>query len=342
MRFLLACFPLIACAHTCLVELPHELPVVLECTGKHRIQSNDSSGFSESRFAKKAPLEATELGLSWGDDSSLCDNFSLEAPKSTRILINGSQYSGRLDFRYGKKIINHVDIDLLVQNMLEKKAFQNFHLETLKALAITLRTDLASDQRILKASELSYEGSSLLYQYPKIAQAIVDTRHRVMTLDGQTFTTTYTLDSAGSNASFKDIFRQNAPSPKGTKLPASETKTWKKQFSKDQICQNLSINTLKNLSFYKDKASGKIYAVKIADEKGPRVLLIERFMELLGLESNDFDLNIHKTSFNFVGKGQGLGVGLCLKTAEKLAQSGASYQDILKACYPDINFGLLE
>lgn len=342
MRFLLVCFPLLASAHTCLVELPFELPIVLECTGKHRIQVNDSSGFSESRFAKKATLEAKEFGLCWGDDTTSLDSFSLEASQSSRILIDGSQYSGRLDFRFGKKIINHVDIDILVQNMLEKKAFQNFHLETLKALAVVLRTDLASDQRILKANELNYEGSSLLFQYPKIAKACVETSHRVMNYDGQTFTTTYTLDAGGVNASFKDIFRQNAISPKGTKLPVSDTRTWKKQFSKEQICQNLSISQLKNLSFYKDKPSGKIYAVKISDEKGPRVLLIERFMELLGLESNDFDLSVSKTSFSFSGKGQGLGVGLCLKTAEKMAQSGASYQDILKACYPDINFGLLQ
>jgi stage II sporulation protein D len=112
--------------------------------------------------------------------------------------------------------------------------------------------------------------------------------------------------------------------------------------TKQELCDQLKIKQLKHLFFYKDKNSSKLYAVKIEDENGSRAVLIQRFMELLDLKSNQFELTSTPTTFTFSGQGSGLGVGLCLKTAEALAEKGADYKKILETCYPSIKMALLD
>lgn len=340
MKSLLIFLPFSIFAQNCLLELDLKAPLTLECTGKYKIVHN--SDFLESRFPKKATLSVTNYGLSWGDEINPYNTFTLTPLAESRVLLNGHQYPGSFEFSCYHNVINHVDVNLVVQALMEHQELAHYSLDTLKALAVTLRTDLCFESKTLNAQALGYSGSSLLYQYPKVVQAVHETHNQVMTLDEALFPTSYCEDAAGTNASFSHIFRQQTPTPKGQTLPKTTTTTWTKVLTKQELCDQLKIKQLKHLFFYKDKNSSKLYAVKIEDENGSRAVLIQRFMELLDLKSNQFELTSTPTTFTFSGQGSGLGVGLCLKTAEALAEKGADYKKILETCYPSIKMVLLD
>jgi SpoIID/LytB domain protein len=324
------------------IELNDTYPLTLESSGKYRLIYNDSTNKFEARLSKKAKVEEKNFGLIWGDEINPYQDFTIVPIGDTRLLLNGIQYPGSLHFAYGKKIINHVDVDVIVHVMMQQKHLIHYNKETLKALAIAIRTDLCFDPRAIPQDELSYQGSAILYQYPQIFEAIKETSSEVMTFDNKLFPTTYCVDAGGKSATFGDIFRQNVQAPKGQALPFSSSKTWNKSFKKEEMEQKLNCQGLKNVSFYQDKNTSKVYAIKIEDQKGSRVVLIERFMELFELASNDFALESKNGVFKFSGTGEGLGVGLCLKTAENLAKKGLDAQAILKECYPHIGFQKLD
>lgn len=342
MKALILALPLALSAIDCKIELDVKCPLELECTGRHKIIYNHGEAKTESRFSKKATLEEKQYGLIWGDEINPLDHFTLIPHQGSRLLINGIEYKGAFEFSYSKKVINKVDVDLVVQSILEKGDFSHLNLEALKALACAIRTDICFEDKLFEASELDWDGPSMLFQYPKIAQAVVETKDIVMTLDERVFPTTFCKDSAGYVAGFNDIFRQNMPTPAGKTLPSSTSLEWKKQISKKEFSEKLKMNQLKNLSFYTDKKSSKVYAVKLEDSTGSKVLLVERFMQLVGLNSNDFKLESSKDHFIFTGKGEGLGVGLCLKTAQEMAEKGANFKDILSAHYPDIKITVFD
>lgn len=342
MKSLILLFPLACSALNCSIELDVTSPCILECTGKHSLSYDDDPYQFENRFAKRDAVLESPKGMIWGNDPKAHFSMLVTPLKNSRILLNGTEYPGALEFRLNKKVINYVDVNLVVQSILESPEFLGYSLETLKALAIALRTDLVAETKLFTAEELNYEGSAMLYQYPKIAQAVVETRNEIITYHNHPFPTSYCKDAGGKNASFADIFRQSNDVPEGNMLPVSQTKTWKKQFSKQEFCERLKITGLVNLAFYKDQKSSKIYAVKIEDKAGKRVLKIDRFMNLLELDSNEFQFENQKNYFIFEGKGEGLGVGLCLKTAEKMAHEGRNYEEILQICYPGIQLSLCE
>lgn len=342
MKALTLLIPFSLIAQTSTIELSDEGPFVLECTGKHRIVYNNGTGQTDAKFSKKAIVQEKNFGLIWGDEINPYQDFSVIPQSSSRVLLNGIQYPGSLHFTYGKKVINKVDVDVIVQVMMQQDHLSTYSLETLKAIAIALRTDLCYDTRTIPQQELNYQGQGLLYQYPKIVEAIVETKSLVMTLDDKLFPTTYCKDAGGTNATFGAIFRDSIETPSGCKLPVASTTNWKKRFQKQNLENLLNCQGLKNLAFYKDKASEKVYAVKLEDKSGSRVIMIQRFMNMLELNSNHFNLSNQGDEFTFTGQGEGLGVGLCLKTAESLASKGLDAKQILKACYPGISFSSVD
>lgn len=342
MKILYYLLPFSLWAQNCTIELNTKFPLTLECSGPYRILFNDNSSSFEAKSPKKALVKEKNFGLIWGDEINPYQDFTIVPIKEARLLLNGIQYPGSLHFAYGKKITNHVDIDLIVHVMMQQKYLLPLSPQTLQALAIALRTDLYFDPRAIPQDELSYQGCGVLYQYPKIYEAIKETSCQIMTYHNKPFATTYCLDAGGKNASFSAIFRQNISSPKGQLLPCLPTHKWEKTFTKQQLISQLQSQGLKNLSFYQDQPSSKIYAVKLEDQKGTKAILIEPFMSLLDLPSNDFSLETKDDTFIFKGQGLGLGVGLCLKTAENLAQQGLDAQAILKQCYPEIEFSITD
>lgn len=342
MKTLYFLLPFSIFSQTCTIELNQTYPLLLECSGKYRILFNDSSNKFEAKLSKKGVVEEKNFGLVWGNEINPYQDFTVVPIGDSRLLINGIQYPGSLHFTYGKKITNQVDVDVTVHVMMQQKKLASLHKETLKALAIAIRTDLCYDTRAIPQDELLYEGSAVLYQYPQILEAIKETSKEIMTYGNKLFPTTYCVDAAGHNASFSDIFRQNINAPEGNILPSLPFKKWDKSLKKEELEKKLKCQHLKSLSFYKDKNTAKIYAIKLEDQTGSKVIFIEKFIEILGLDSNDFSLESKNDVFHFSGKGEGLGVGLCLKTAEALAKNGFSAKEILKKCYPMIDFAMVE
>jgi len=342
MKSILFALPLALCAQNCHIQLNLAYPLQLEATGPYQVIYDGGEVRIESRFAKRELVQEKNFGLVWGDEVHAARTFTLIPLKDSRLLINGSQYPGTLTFTLGRPVDNEVSLEWPLQSMMQKSELNAYSQETLKALAITLRTDLASEEKPLDSKELGYEGSSLLFQYPKITASIVETKDHVMRFNGGVFPTTYCKDAAGKLANFSQIFRTADHTPDGNLQTKTATQTWKKSLSKSELTAKLNLEGFKKIGFYKEAATQKIYAVKVEDERGPRVILIDRFIKLLGLKSNTFDLKFDPQGFHFEGSGDGLGVGLCLKTAEMLSKSGHTHEAILKNCFQNVEIGVLE
>lgn len=85
------------------------------------------------------------------------------------------------------------------------------------------------------------------------------------------------------------------------------------------------------------RVSSVIASVKLDGRTEPRTLNSQEFRRLIGfnkVRSTDFSLKWIGDTLYIRGQGIGHGVGLCQTGARTLAQSGASYHEILKLYYP--------
>ena len=103
--------------------------------------------------------------------------------------------------------------------------------------------------------------------------------------------------------------------------------------SKDEFCNKINISCdAINISNVLKSSSGRINSLNINGKtfKGTEI------RTLFDLKSTDFDISIG-SEIKFVTKGYGHGVGMSQYGANKLAQNGKNYEEILKHYYQNIN-----
>lgn len=324
----------------------------LDVTGSYRIYNPINHALiSEGRSSKACVLELTPNGLVW--DEAYPQVFQVRivpVDRHSSLVINGVQYKGCLEvYEVGGTlaIVNEIDVETYLKSTLKIKE-TDLHPEVLRALAITLRTDLYHDIESNKKSswhaharESGYAGYALSFQNLALEKALDDTRHVIMVLDGQPFATAWSYDSAGKTASYTSIFRKNSNSPDGIVFPAAlkdkAKRKWMFSLSRSELTQLLKIADISNIDLFLDKGTEKVYGVKVSYANTFKTLDFFSFQQLMGknrLKSNDFKVKEEKGHFIFEGFGEGPGVGLCLYSAEMLAKKGKTAPEILGVFFP--------
>ena len=83
-------------------------------------------------------------------------------------------------------------------------------------------------------------------------------------------------------------------------------------------------------------ASGRVKAMTAVGTKGRATLTGTAWRSLLGLKSALFDAKLTKDTVTFTGFGAGHGLGISQWGAERLAETGKSYADILHHYYTGV------
>ncbi len=327
--------------------------VLVEVKGAHKVYCPYTNLLiSSSSSAKREKIHPSNNGLSWGD--FFPGSFAIRIVPSnaqTSILIGGVQYKGCVEIYdvHGKiRVINEVDIENYLRSCLATSFCHIKDSEVLNALSIVARThayDLVykhpNDPWHVSAKDEGYQGFANTLQYFPIEQAITATRHAILTYEHTPFAASWSENSGGKTAS-STLFKNNASAPQGASIDGMEAErlksSWSFQISKQELANIAKLSKVSNLALFSEKESGKVYAVKLGDEKTSKTLDFFTLQKALGaakLKSNDFTLEISDQAVKFKGFGSGHGMGLCIHTAQLMAKQGMDAKKILSRFFKD-------
>ena len=242
-------------------------------------------------------------------------------------------------------IINLSMTDYLI-GVVASEMPAEFNLEALKAGAVAARTyalkkikeggiltDTVSTQVYSDNNELKNKwGSSFDKYYNKIKQAVLETDNLVIKYQGGLINAMYFSTSNGYTESAKEVFGYDVPYLQSVESSVDlETTPYLRTVEKTEleILNILGITNLNNIEILSRTSSGRIKEIKIDN----KIFTGVELRNLLGLRSTDFDINTNDGIVTITTRGYGHGVGMSQYGANKLAQKGYNYQDILKHYY---------
>jgi len=328
--------------------------LLIEANGAYRIYCPHTNVLiSSSSFGKRDIVHVKPDGLVFGKllpGTHAIRIVPIDA--HTTVFVNGIQYKGCLelyDIGGSLRAINEVDVESYLRSCLATKFSDIQEAEVLNALAITERTYvyylLEKNKQVpwhITATEAHYKGLGVTLQHLAMERAITETSHAILTYQKHPFAACYTEDSAGKTASLTAIFRKKMLSPRGVTFAGMEAErqksSWSFQITKQELASLLDLPEISSMSLFTDKESGKVYAVKMSYAQGSKQLDFQKLQQALSakkLKSNDFTVEETSHFFRFQGFGSGLGIGLCLHTADIMAKKGLDAKRILESCFAD-------
>lgn len=247
-------------------------------------------------------------------------------------------------------------LEKLVKSLLALEIDINFHIEALKAQAIIIRTNLLRSSKFLGGSEdIKLEIKPLEFfkdiwnenynkNIDKVNTVVEETKGLVILYDNKPIDAKYHICCGGSTENAENVLGNQVnylrrvlcnhckdskywESEKTYRLEEIAEKTQTK-FPEIDECNKIEIlNFIENIE--KDQY-GRIESIKVGNKNFRGTELMEK----LNLLSTKF--NIYPSEIKFIFKGTGHGVGLCQQGAEKMAQDGNNFQDILEYYYTRI------
>ena len=245
--------------------------------------------------------------------------------------------------------IKNIELEDYIVGVVAGEMPASFNEEALKAQAIAARTyamykmknsngtyDLVTDKTnqvyITEDKMKSLWQENFDYYFEKIKKAVYDTKDLIMTYNGDIILSLYFARSNGKTEDAILVFGSNEEYLKSVESP-EESLISEVTISKDEFCNKLNISCdAINISNVLKSSSGRINSLNINGKtfKGTEI------RTLFDLKSTDFDISIG-SEIKFVTKGYGHGVGMSQYGANKLAQNGKNYEEILKHYYQNIN-----
>lgn len=328
--------------------------VLIDVQGAYKVHNPENNKvLSSGSKGKRYYLQTTETGLKWGEGYPGIYQIRIvpTTPESS-ILINGIQYKGSIEaynINSRIQIVNILNVEDLLVSVLSDAFFSDkFQNATFDALAIVARTNfyhaIAKNTNQfwdLLASEIHYQGYAAHGINPAVERAVLATKNLILTFNDQPFATTWTENCAGQTASFQSIFRKKLSGPEGVAVSYAQKERlqnrWKCTLSKTELANALSLDAISSIELYCDPSTKKVYALRISSHSKFIEIPFIDFQKIIGADrilSNDFTSHSVKDHILFDGYGKGLGVGLCIFSADHMAKFGNSAPQILSDFYP--------
>lgn len=326
---------------------------LIEAKGNYRMY-NPLTGLpiTEGTSTKRRWLKSSENGLIWGE--LIPGMFQIRlvpgSPEST-LLVDGIEYRGCLeiyDLNGKLHLINEIDIERYLKSTMTSQFPNEMDEEVMDALAITARTHAyylsrrSSSYWHVDATDVGYQGYGVTLQNLHVDKAIDNTRYMVMTYQGNPFPTSWTKNSAGKTADFATIFRKNVSAPRGVESAFAahdrEKNAWAFSISKEDLAKALGAVKVSEFDLYQDDHSQKVYGARLKAGSQTHQFDFTKLQAALGntrLKSNDFKVEVNGDKVIFKGFGEGSGVGLCLFSANAMADKGDKAPKILTSFFPE-------
>ena len=252
-------------------------------------------------------------------------------------------------YRNNGSVINLSMTDYLI-GVLGAEMPASFNIEALKAGAIASRTyalkkiqdggkltDTVSTQVYNDNNELRNKwGNEFDKYYNKIKQAVEATNDFVITYNGELISALFFSTSNGYTESAKEVFGNDIPYLQSVESSVDkETTPYLKTVEKETatLLNILGVTNLDNIEIVSRTSSGRVKEIKIDNKTYSGV----EIRNLLGLRSTDFDISVNGESVTITTRGYGHGVGMSQYGANKLANNGYSYSDIIHHYYKNVN-----
>lgn len=244
-------------------------------------------------------------------------------------------------------VIASLPLEKYLECYLNHPTYKALSPAALDALAICVRTNMTYLTKENKYTtwqlKMPQNHSFFAPIAPQVIQTIERTSHTVLHYKGQPFPSAWGGYYAGETISYHTLFcNQKGSSPKGvTNLPLNPTHrvpTW--SFSIDAHTFRSVFDLPEASSFHLKKApqSKKVYALEAKSKKNTQTILFIDLQKQLGrklLKSNQFSIQEKDNTLLFSGVGEGVGVGLCLTTADYMGKTlKYSPEQILQAHFP--------
>ncbi|MES2121759.1 MAG: SpoIID/LytB domain-containing protein [Chlamydiota bacterium] len=328
--------------------------VLLEAKGRYNVYDPYTHMLisSNSRSTRNW-IAFDESGLKWGElFPGIYQIRVVPANAESTLLVDGIEYRGCLEIysvRGKLNVVNQIDIERYLKSTMTAQFPNEMDEEVMEAIAIVSRTNAYHmvSRKLdapwhVEAQESGYLGHALTLQNIHVDRAINNTRHMVMTYQGAPFASTWTKDSAGKTADYATIFRKDTRTPKGVSAPFAarerEKHQWSFEVEKTELASLLGVAKVSTLDLYQDGESQKVYGARVNDGGQFHQFDFGKLQKALGsvkLKSNDFQVSVVGDRVQFKGFGEGLGVGLCLLSANAMADKGDKAAKILSAFFPD-------
>ena len=260
-----------------------------------------------------------------------------------------------------------MDIETFLYGVVASEMSSDFSEEALKAQAVAARTyiiykiennitqghngaDICTNSNHCQAYA-SYEelknkkGDEWMNNsYPKIKQAVDDTKGHILTYDNKAILPLYFSTSSGKTENSEEVFSAQYPYLKSVSSPYEEQSP--KYYTEKKINKNDFVNLLKkNYSSISISSENLNNTVKILDrttagsvntiQVGNKKITGRNMRTIFGLNSSNFDLGFNSDTVIFKVKGYGHGVGMSQWGAEGMAQKNYKYDEILFHYYTD-------
>lgn len=252
-------------------------------------------------------------------------------------------------YRNNGSVINLSMTDYLI-GVLGAEMPASFNIEALKAGAIASRTyalkkiqdggkltDTVSTQVYNDNNELRNKwGNEFDKYYNKIKQAVEATNDLVIAYNGELISALFFSTSNGYTESAKEVFGYDIPYLQSVESSVDkETTPYLKTVEKETatLLNILGVTNLDNIEIVSRTSSGRVKEIKIDNKTYSGV----EIRNLLGLRSTDFDISVNGESVTITTRGYGHGVGMSQYGANKLANNGYSYSDIIHHYYQNVN-----
>ena len=282
------------------------------------------------------------------------------ASESSILQLNNTAYRGHLIITAepdgsGFRAVNHVEIEKYLYGVVPREMPDSWAEQALMAQAVAARTYAlyVKEKSIHPDYDLEATTASQVYggiraESRRSTRAVNATRGQVMTHDGKLIVAYFHSDSGGHTEDPANVWNTDTiPYLRGVPEQAEQqphVKTWEYFLSyKDAVARlnryGLDITRLYRIKVTNRSKSGRFSTVLIYSDKGTTELSSNHFRASIGeakLKSTLFHMYARKGGILFKGKGYGHGVGMSQWGARRMAQSGRTYQDILKFYYKGI------
>ena len=253
-------------------------------------------------------------------------------------------------------------LEKMVGILLASEINIQFHIEALKAQSIVIRTNLLkSSECHRRKGENKFDIKPLTlykdiwndryeYNIEKINKVVDDTEGLAITFDNKLIDAKYHLVCGGSTENSENVIdNQSAYLRRVLCDYCKDSPYWRneKDYSIGEMVNllkvrfpKMDINSSSDILGFVEEIErdehGRVSSLKIGD----KAFRGKELMEILDLNSTRF--NIFPTGFKFISKGKGHGLGLCQYGAEKMAQEGASFKEILEYYYTGVEIKKME
>ena len=280
-------------------------------------------------------------------------SFSYSADKDYKIRV----YVNR------EKRVKEIHLGRYICGVIKGEISSKWPLETLKTQAVVART--YTFNQIEKNQKRHYDIINSIFnqvyqggEIPrKILQAVRETEGEVIIYHNNLAKVFYHSSSGGHTADVNDVWPSSDDLPylqgvddRRYSCGPKKYYPWSRTFALETLSKKFpGLGKIKKLKILKKSSSGRVKEIVILGEKGKQKLTGKEFRHIMNLylkqtnknyfPSTLFSSEIKADTVKFTGYGSGHGVGLSQWGARKMAEGGASYEEILKYYFPGTEIG---